>query len=125
MLTYFNIKIICVAYLAQIEYLKTEFQSLRIQSHQAIINYGKVLGEKISVERQIDKVKQQYQESLKEFNNKVNSIKDSTNKEMTLRTRELTDFKKHLNNEMNIKDILLKRQQKYSEVLKKELVFSK
>ena len=125
MLIHFNIKIICIAYLAQIEYLKTEFQSLRIQSHQAIINYGKVLGEKISVERQIDKVKQQYQESLKEFNNKVNSIKDSTNKEMTLRTRELTDFKKHLNNEMNIKDILLKRQQKYSEVLKKELVFSK
>ena len=125
MLIHFNIKIICIAYLAQIEYLKTEFQSLRIQSHQAIINYGKVLGEKISVERQIDKVKQQYQESLKEFNNKVNSIKDSTNKEMTLRTRELTDFKKHLNNEMNIKDILLKRQQKYSEILKKELVFSK
>ena len=125
MLIHFNIKIICIAYLAQIEYLKTEFQSLRIQSHQAIINYGKVLGEKISVERQIDKVKQQYQESLKEFNNKVNSIKDSTNKEMTLRTREMADFKKHLNNEMNIKDIILKRQQKYSEILKKELVFSK
>ena len=125
MLIYFNNQIICIAYLAQIEYLKTEFQSLRIQSHQAIINYGKVLGEKISVERQIDKVKQQYQESLKEFNNKLNSIKDSTNKEMTLRTRELTDFKKHLNNEMNIKDIILKRQQKYSEILKKELVFSK
>ena len=83
------------------------------------------MGEKISVERQIDKVKQQYQESLKEFNNKVNSIKDSTNKEMTLRTREMADFKKHLNNEMNIKDIILKRQQKYSEILKKELVFSK
>ena len=125
MLIYFNIKIICIAYLAQIEYLKTEFQSLRIQSHQAIINYGKVLGEKISVERQIDKVKQQYQESLKEFNNKLNSIKDSTSKEMTLRTREMADFKKHLNNEMNIKDIILKRQQKYSEILKKELVFSK
>ena len=64
-------KTILIAYIAKIEYLKTEFKSLRIQSHQAIINYEKVRSKKIRAEGQIEKVKQQFQNSVRDFHDQV------------------------------------------------------
>ena len=41
------------------------------------------------------------------------------------KSKQINDFKKWVNSELGIKDMIIKRQQEYSGILLKELVFSK
>lgn len=58
-----------------VEYLKAEFDALKLFSHSAIVNYGKVLNEKNKFERQCIFMKKHYEDIIHENTQAMQKLK--------------------------------------------------
>jgi hypothetical protein len=108
-----------------VEYLGTEFNTLRSVSHSAISKYGQLLADKNKYVKLAKDQKMYYEGELLETRNKMEIIKANAIHSVQKKEKEMRDMKKWIFSELDIKDILIKRQMKYNKILKKELVFSK